>query len=400
MTTDVGHFDANLLEMGAEGALGAVQAAGARGPSLVDAWVKHRNAAAVAEVAAHGEGPARKAARRGLNVLKARGIAVPAARRVGSIAGRTGDAVVEAWMFAPDATGAEMFAITSHTATSRRRTCVVYLHPRRGVARVENHTLSQSQLKEYFQKVLPGAGYGAIRVPVSWARARIAAARKIHADTGAAEPLGFSTARELLEPVPPEPPAHPFDDEGLELSDEDAAALARTSAELHRLPEFRGWLPTQQAVQELLVQLGQKITPGEQPAPDRMTELLKGEVEAATDRYFSPEVREHIIELMKDSALSVLAREGEQRALEVAAVIKASANCGLITDPPHGVPFLRGFFDKAVALMIQQGGGRLRIPVPQGAAAAPDDSADAAQGNESALVTPEEAPSAPSVPES
>jgi hypothetical protein len=67
---------------------------------------------------------------------------------------------------------------------------------------------------------------------------------------------------------------------------------------------------------------------------------------------------------MRDSALSVLSRDGEQRALEVVAAMKAVSKCGLVTNPPREVPFLKAFFDKAVAMMVAQGGGRLRIPVP------------------------------------
>jgi hypothetical protein len=44
--------------------------------------------------------------------------------------------------------------------------------------------------------------------------------------------------------------------------------------------------------------------------------------------------------------------------------MKAIAKCGLVTNPPREVPFLKAFFDKAVAMMVAQGGGRLRIPVP------------------------------------
>ena len=66
---------------------------------------------------------------------------------------------------------------------------------------------------------------------------------------------------------------------------------------------------------------------------------------------------------MKDSALSIVAREGENRALDVVATLRAIENRGLITDPPREVPFLRAFFDKAIAVLAAQGGGQLRIPV-------------------------------------
>jgi hypothetical protein len=50
--------------------------------------------------------------------------------------------------------------------------------------------------------------------------------------------------------------------------------------------------------------------------------------------------------------------------------MKVIEQCGLVTNPPREVPFLKGFFDKAVATMIAQSGGRLRIPVPNPASGA------------------------------
>jgi len=94
-----------------------------------------------------------------------------------------------------------------------------------------------------------------------------------------------------------------------------------------------------------------------------MRERVQAAIRSATDRYFSPQIRERLVTAMKDSALSVLAREGEVKTLEVVAAIKAIQNCGLITDPPHEVPFLRAFFEKALQVLMAQNQGQLRVPV-------------------------------------
>jgi hypothetical protein len=75
---------------------------------------------------------------------------------------------------------------------------------------------------------------------------------------------------------------------------------------------------------------------------------------------------------MKDSALSVLARDGRAAAIEVVCAMRAISECGLITNPAHEVGFLRGFFDKAISVLLAQGQGSLRIPIRQPAPAAPD----------------------------
>jgi hypothetical protein len=158
---------------------------------------------------------------------------------------------------------------------------------------------------------------------------------------------------------------HPFDSEGLVLGDDDVKEQAAKSSDLHTVPEFNGWLPPKFALDEMLSKIGEQLTPGEKPDPERFDQLLRAEILAATDRHFTPERRAELVTMMKDSALSVLAREGEVRALDVVAAMQAVERCGLITDPPHEVPFLRAFFEKAVGVLLAQGNGQLRVPVPR-----------------------------------
>jgi len=353
------------ISASADDALAALARAGDNASALVEAWVKAGNAAAVSVASESAAGAARKAARRGLNVLKARGVAIPTSSHVASVGGEKSPEILEALMLAPDSGGSICMVITSRSATSRAHSVFVYLHDDFGVHRVNVGDLSQSQLKDALARALPGADYRPVKVPVGWARARIAAARKAHATRGVPEPLGFASAASLLEPVPSEPEDHPFDGEGLELGDEDAQDLAKNSQSLHLLPEFRGWFPPKQAVDEMLLKLGERLTPGAEPNPEELQTKLEEEVVSATDRYFTPERREALARMMKDSALSVLSREGEVRTLDVVATMKNIRAAGLITNPPHEVGFLRAFFDKAISAMAFQDGGRLRIPMPR-----------------------------------
>jgi hypothetical protein len=359
-----GNIDAALLSVPADGAMEALDEAGDQALALIAAWIKQSNAAAVQEVAERGSGKSRKAARRGLNVLKSRGVELPERHHVASLGGGRGEETFEAYMLAPDTAGNVLLVVTARAPASRIRSVFVFLNDEQGVHRVDQGELSQSQLRDSLARVLPGAEYKPVKVPVEWTRARIAAARRRHAETGQPEPLGLDSAASLLDPAPDEVPPHPFDEEGLELSEDDARAVAEGSRELHSLPEFRGWFPTREGMDELLAKLGEDLEPGQSPDPETMTKKLEEELSAATDRYFSPERRGALVRAMRDSALSVLSREGETRALEVVATMKMIEKAGLITDPPRDIPFLRGFFEKAVSLMLAQGGGKLRVPVP------------------------------------
>jgi hypothetical protein len=374
-------FDAKLLSTTAADALASLSLAGAKAPQLVEAWVKTGNAAAVAEAAERADGGARKAARRGLNVLKARGIAVPEPTRVSAVAGSKAAEQTEAFMLAPDSMGNVLLAISARSLTSRGKVVFVYLNDAAGVHRVDVGDVSQSQLKESLAKALPGARYKAVSVPVDWARRRIADARARHAASNVPEPLGFARAKDLLEPVPPEPVAHPFDAEGLELSTEDAAEMVKDSASLHGLPELQGWFPEKGAVEEVFAYVGKSLAeaghdPAQEPPAEAMRDTLAEQIAAATDRYFTPERRAQLIAALKDAALSVLSRDGEEKALQVAALAKVVGEAGLITNPPRDIPFLRGYFEKAVSLLAMQNQGRIRIPMPprspDAAGAAPD----------------------------
>lgn len=354
-------FDPSLLGAGADAALAAADKVGERVEALVEAWVKAGNAGAVNEIAERGAGKARKAARRGLNVLKARGVAIPERARVTSLAGASEPTIEEAWLIAPDTQGTCVVAIAARSTTSRARAVFAFLNPSVGVYRISNAEISQSQLKESLAQSVPGGAYKPVSVPVAWARKRIAEARRFQKDKNLPEPLGFASAESLLAPVPTENVPHPLDAE--KLTPASDKKVLENSGALHNLPEFGPWLPTRNAVDELLLKLGETLTPGQEADPKVVQERLGEEVSAATDRYFTPERRADLLALMKDATLSILSREGKERASELVAVMNAVESRGLITDPPREVPFLRAFFDKAIAVLAAQGGGQLRIPV-------------------------------------
>jgi hypothetical protein len=356
-------FDTATVGAQGDAALAALAKAGERADALIDAWVAAANAGAVALASERALGKARKSARRALNVLKSRGVEPPAVTRVASFSGKKEEEVVEGYLVAPDGNGVSLIVVAARTLTSRYRALFAFVSRTGGVLDVRPTEVGQAQLKESMQAALRGSKYRPVKVPVEWARARIAEARALHRERGVPEPLGFAGAESLLGDAPKEPPQHPFDAEGLELGDDDAKELLAKSAELHRLPEFRGWLPSRPAVDEMLANVGRSLPPGEEePDPKAVEAAIQAELLAATDRYFTPERRADLVLSMKDSALSVLAREGEGVALDIVAAIKGIERCGLITDPPHDVPFLKIFFEKALGVLLQQGRGQLRVP--------------------------------------
>jgi hypothetical protein len=364
-------FSTEQLQASAEDAPNIAAAAGAAAESLISEWVKGANAAAIDAVAQRGEGQARKAARRGLSVLKARGVSIPQATRTGTIASAAAaPAESYAWLLPPDVQGNESLVLARPESNGRYRASFVFFNDGQRVLRVQNAVLSLSKVKEQLTRVRGASAYTPVSVPWGWAQYRIVALRRWHAERSVPEPLGFSSVAELLTDAPAAAPPHPFDQAGLALTDEQVAERAKNSSDLHRLLEFRPWLPTAAALEELLLKLGERIGSGTQPEKAVLDVIVREEIVAATDRYFTPDRRARIVERLKDCGLSIMVRQGEPAALQVAAVIRAIEQAGLITNPPSEIGFLRTFFDKGLAFMASRTGGQLRVPVPQGASLA------------------------------
>jgi len=361
--TPLASFDQRLIEVDAEGAADAIAKAGDRCRDLVDAWVAAKNAAAVAAVAAneHAPGPARKAARRGLNVLKARGIRIPERTHVERISG-DGVEGYDAWFVPPDGAGTAVVVIGARFRSGKYRLVQAIVRDGVGLLELRANEMSRSQVKSSFEANVKRVGYAPASVPLDWARARVAAAKLENAKSGAVLPLGLDTHAEVLGPPPDHPPPHPID--RAELPQE--ASPIQGSASLHGEPEFAAWLPQGEAVQQLLVEVGQQIGAlGPEPDQARVDAIISTCIDGATDRFFEPELRALVAARMKDVAISILARAGKARAADVMAVARATIAAGLITSPPREVPFLRAFFQKALAILAERSGGQLSVPVPE-----------------------------------
>ncbi|HEU4410532.1 MAG TPA: hypothetical protein VFS43_35080 [Polyangiaceae bacterium] len=367
---DTSHFSDGQLNATAEGALGVVAGLGAdEQADLIDAWVARGNAAAVAAVAREDEAPspARKAARRALNVLKARGVPIPERPAQARPFGQAPGSALEAHFSPADPTGNALVSFFTRTPGRDTRVVDVLVREGRGVGEIREGYTSGSRLREWAQENKRRVGFSSVPVPLEWARWRVALARKQNEKSGLLLPLNVDQFDDLFGPVPAEAPPHPALGFGLEVDDVAVARALPESDSLHNEPEYVGLLPDGAAVSELMNKLGEALAARQGPdTPEEgFSALLRDEVAAATDRFFTPEARQRLAERMLDGALSLYHRLGPARARDALAVREAVLRAGLITEPPRDIPFLRFFFDKAVMLMASRTGGQLRVPVPQ-----------------------------------
>ncbi|MCC6217252.1 MAG: hypothetical protein IT376_20505 [Polyangiaceae bacterium] len=349
------------MTSGAEEALPSLEAAGAQAEALVAAWVAAKNVVAVAAAADRATGGLRKAARRALKVLASRGVRPPPRTHVARL-GAPVDETTEAWLLSPDTTGTAVLVVVVRDPSGRHRGLGVFETGEGLLANVFPVEGSRSAVRSTLDTLASRVGYRPVQVPVEWVRSRVAEARQRHAQAGVPEPLGLASARPLLEPVPGEPLAHPFDEEGLVLAEEDAAARRGLSARLHQLPELRSWMAPEAVVRELVGRVGATLAP--EPPQEAVDAALRREILDATDRWFTPERRASLVRGMKDAGLGILARQGEDAALELSAVIQLVESAGLITDAPRELPFLVALVEKAVMYQAAQNDGKLSFRIP------------------------------------
>jgi hypothetical protein len=381
-------FSPELVTADADRAARAAAEAGPRAVELVELWVREKNAAAVAALADDEKvpAPARKAARRGLSVLKARGVPIPERAHVARLGGDVLEGH-EAWFMPPDAAGTSAFLIGRRWKNGRNEVVRIALRDGVGLLQIQSLQVSGTQLKALLGELAQTFGFEPVHVPLEWARWRVAAARADNAKSGAILPLGIDTQADLIGPAPAAPPPHPIDEAKLDVP--DAATVVPRSSELHVEPEFAGWMPSNASVQGLLIDIGRRASGSGAPQAEQFETALREGLDAATDAFFIPEARERVASLMKDAAISILARRGRELAGTVVAVAAAVRAAGLITDPPHELPFLRGFFQKALGFIASKNNGQLPIPMARG------ENAEALAGETgeptSSIVTPAEA---------
>jgi len=355
-------LDAKLLDAPAAEALAALQSAGDKADALIEAWAKKPNLDALDAVAVSGS-QHRKAAKRALAVLKSKGVKVPE-RKIAPAAPTPAQETWEAWFLPPDPAGVSMITIGSHSTGERWNVVDVRIHEIAGLMEVSLGEATGSSIREAFKRTKEGRGMAPTPVPVSWARWRVADARKRNAKSGLVMPLGYASAAPMLEPAAEQEQDSPIKD--LAADDRDLESRPKVSGTLHNEPEFRGWMPDPQTMQEMLGKVGERLgaDPSQVP-PEKVNEMFDLEMGAAADRFFTPDVRQVIAQRMIDCAISVMVRAGKERALDVIATAEACKRAGLITSPPSDIPFLKAFFQKGLAVMAANTGGKISIPVPQ-----------------------------------
>ena len=350
----VEEFESRLLEATDDDALVVMKEVGDKSQALVDAWVRVSNVSAISAVAWAEEAPSllRKMARRGLNVLRSRGVELPDREKKTQLV--VDEPSVEAWFLVPDSSGVGVFTIGARTAGQHYSIADVQVHETAGVVRVNYGVATRSSIRTAFKSIEENRGTMPVAVSPEWARWRVEQAKMCNAVSGVVRPLGLEGCAHLLNPVPESEPTHPIDALGLRVDEEEIASRVAASASLHIEPEFDALMPEQKVVLELIGHLAEVLDRSGKMSEVEQQAVAGQAIDSATDRFFTPEYRVVFAERLRDAAISVYARAGRERALDVLAVVEAVKRAGLITSPPSEVPFLTAFFRKALSYVWSQ----------------------------------------------
>jgi hypothetical protein len=359
-------FDAATLDASFDAALDVVKRTSpARHEALVQAWLAHKNAAAI-DAASQDDvaSTARKPARRALGILKSRGIAIPArAPKVASLVQKS-TSTMEARCLFPDGRGAQMWWIARVESTGRTEVVEVTTLDRQGIMGVNRGSPTAGNLKQVYQGWQARVGRAPQEVPVAYAQHRIDEARKLSAARKQVLPMGLDAANDLLFPdgktAPKAPAKHPIEGEDLAIPKDEKAVKARleNSMHLHEQPEFGPWLPDDSVSVEVIKTINERVLA--LPEADRVQEkidtIVKGVIDDAADAYFNEERKGLYMRRMMDAAWSLYRAGLVDKAIDALLVAEAIHKAGIVSDRPSEIPFVRGLFIKLLAVAQQRAG--------------------------------------------
>jgi hypothetical protein len=204
----------------------------------IDALVAAGDAAKLTELAASSDKERAKAARRGLHLLRTRGVSVPAPKKAAAAPPRAIGDSAEAWTCVPDANGERLVVAVVPSPGGDFNVITAHVSDERGLLQLAFGKGPRKHARDVRKSFEESGGFAG-DVPIERATLLVEAAYQLTLQRGASPPAEFAAARRVLPPVRVAPDApHPALAEipPAEAFDRDAAEL------LHQLPTIARWI--------------------------------------------------------------------------------------------------------------------------------------------------------------
>ena len=296
----------------------------------------------LAALAGHSGKEVAKEAKRGLHVLRSRGVAVPEAPRIAAPPPPLpAEPPPPAYGSAIDGQGERAIWLPRNVPGKGIEVAQAVISDVRGLVELQIGLLGRKEWRAFAKGLLDrGAAMGVGEIDRALAHSSVAAARAMNDASGQRVPEGADLWLAQLGPAAPLPdPAARF----APLADEEERDAVAASGKLHDLPLFRGWLADEGYLRGVAAKLDEiAVSPLYIDDRQRAEQLVRVIAEAV-DAYFDDARRRRHAGRLFAVAEHLEARGDVAHARSAAATARAL----LAGAPPHATPFARLLVEKA-----------------------------------------------------
>jgi hypothetical protein len=297
----------------------------------------------LAALAAHAGKDVSKEAKRGLHVLRARGVAVPEPSRPVSAppSAALPEPPLPVYASAMDGQGERAVWFTRSLPGRGIEVGQAVLSDERGLLELQVGVLGRKEWRNLAKDLVErGAAMGIAEVARESALAWIAAARALNEQTGQRVPDGADL---WLAQLPPGAAAPDPADRFPPLPDVEEREALAASGELHQVPLMQGWLADEGYLRIVAVRLDEVAVSPLYLDERQREEQLERVLADAVDGYFDPPVRARVVRRLFAVADHLQRLSYPAHAASAAAVARALA----VGVAPRAIPFARLLVEKA-----------------------------------------------------
>jgi len=221
--------------------------------ALVDALVKGGDAERLSQLAASRDKSVAKPARRGIHLLRTRGVnaqVAPPAPAAGARPASEVEPETSSLITAPLRDGENLVWYTFSTPSGRVQICQASVTELGGLVRFEVYRTSRKQWRSIERSIEAESKLPVTRVPTPYARWLIEEAYRRSLAVGRTPPREYAESRALLEP-PVAVERHP----GMDVAGEAEVRAITDPERALELPEARSWIPDEAAVRATLAEI-------------------------------------------------------------------------------------------------------------------------------------------------
>jgi hypothetical protein len=296
----------------------------------------------LAALAVHADKEVAKEARRGLHVLKTRGVAVPELPRPAAPPPpRVEEPALPAYASAVDGRGERAIWIPRNVPGRGIEVGQAVVSDVAGLLDLQVGVLGRKEYRAFTKGLVErGAAMALVELDRERAKSLVVAARARNESAATRVPEGADRWLSSLGPAAPPPdPAEQFP----ALEPEAERAAVAQSARLHDLPLLRSWLADEALLRELAARLDEvSVSPlyvDERQRADGLADAVARAVERALD---GP--RREVLAARLFDVADHLARRGDEPSARTAAAVARAVRGGAAA---ADVPFVRGLVEKA-----------------------------------------------------